>query len=231
VSPDEEAAIGHSIRALDLDTTVRLTYEDGLETLIVKLMPSLAHESTAWTFFSNVLAKIAALPGHSVNSVVATGATRFNVPGQGSKEADAGIRPVTRGRDAWPSVVFEVGYSETLAALRTEARWWLLNSAGQTKMVIIIKISENPFSLHLECWGMIPNPTGSGRHTRRNPLTIPAATQSLDIDGAGAVSPPGTLLQIPYMTIFDIPHPNAADITFSANELSAIALHIYQMLT
>jgi hypothetical protein len=137
VSPEDEDAIGCAIRSLDLETTIRLTYADGLETLIVKLMPSRAHESTAQTFFSQVSVKIFALHRHTSLSIVATGAARFNVPAKGSKEADAGIRPTTRGRNDWPSFVFEVGYAETLAALCTDARWWLVNSGGQTKMVMV----------------------------------------------------------------------------------------------
>ena len=132
-------------------------------------MPGLPHESTAWTFFLSVAIKIYALPGHTPSSIVPTGAARFGAPGKGSKEADARIRPATRGKDEWPSFVFELGYSESLPALHIDSQWWLINSSGQTKWVMIIRTTENLFSLHLELWTMVPNPNVV-RPTRYNPL-------------------------------------------------------------
>jgi hypothetical protein len=171
-----------------------------------------------------VIDKITSLQRHTLLSVVSTGTARFLVPGKRSKEADDGIMPATRGALSWPSVVFEVGCLETMPALRCDAAWWLLNSNGETRMVVVIKITSYPFSLFLECWEMVPNPIG--RPTRRNPATAPGCTQSVDIDAAGGVNPQGFQLRIPYLTIFDVPHPGAADITIPANELSEMALLI-----
>jgi hypothetical protein len=224
ISRAEESAIDNLLRTLDLDYTVRLTYEDALESLIIKLMPSCAHERTSRTFFMCVVNKITSLQGHTVLSVVGTGATRYDVPGKRSKEAEEGIMPAARGALGWPSVVFEVGITETMPALRCDAAWWLLNSYGKTRMLVVIKVTRNPFSMFLESWEMVPNPIG--RPTRRNPATVPGCTQSVDIDAAGGVNPGGFQLRIPYLTIFDVPHPGAADITFPANELTEIALLI-----
>lgn len=96
--------------------------------------------------------------------------------------------------------------------------WWLF---GQPKTL----------SLHLESWELVPNPIGHGRSTRTTPATVPDSTQVTDIDDAGAVIQQGFPLRIPYLTIFDTADPNAADITFSANELSGMASLIYESLT
>ena len=95
------------------------------------------------------------------------GATRFTVPGKRSKEGDTGLKPAgTRdGRNDWPSLMVEVGYSESLQLLQYDARWWLEHTKGQTNMVIIIRITKNPYySIRLECWEMSPgSDQGSAR--------------------------------------------------------------------
>ena len=35
----------------------------------------------------------------------------------------------------------QVGYSETLNELRCDARWWLIHSDGNTRIVIVIHIT------------------------------------------------------------------------------------------
>ena len=109
----------------------------------------------------------------SLLSVTGIGSTRYHVPGKRSKEADEGIRPRTRPAHGWPSLVFEIGYSESLPALHCDAAWWLLNSNGDTRMVVVIRAAENPPYLHLESWELVPNPIGHGRSTRTTPATVP----------------------------------------------------------
>lgn len=44
----------------------------------------------------------------------------------------------------WPSLVLEVGLSESVPQLRTDARWWYSNSDHRTQLVVLI--SANPSS-------------------------------------------------------------------------------------
>lgn len=53
--------------------------------------------------------------------------------------------------------MIEVGYSEPLSQLRICAEWWLVNSGGLTRMVIIILVSGGPNALHIELWELRPN--------------------------------------------------------------------------
>ena len=110
----------------------------------------------------------------------------------------------------------------------------MLNSACQTRTVIIIRPGEDPFSLHLELGGWAPNLSITS-HTHGTPpqyrlrkklLGMPPTTHTFDIGEARKVNPPGALPAIPYLTISDVHGPNTTDITFSANELPKTALHI-----
>jgi len=95
--------------------------------------------------------KIASLPGHTWRSIEPFCSTRCSPPGVRSKEEDEAFGPRTRvGRNAWPSVVIEVGYSETEPQLEMDANWWITKSGGQTKFVIT-KVNRNPFELKINC--------------------------------------------------------------------------------
>ncbi|KAG0633013.1 hypothetical protein HOY80DRAFT_897200 [Tuber brumale] len=210
----------HAIRG-----TARFTYENVLESLIIRLMPGAAHEHTSRDFYVTLVTKIATLPGHSIRSIRSVGATHFVVPGKRSKQGDEGLRPATRTLITdWPSIMIEVGYSETLAYLRLDAAWWLENTQRQTRMAIIIKIAVNPCSMVLECWEMQESQNSP---STRGPDVQPACTQHFDIDNKGSVTPLDASLIIPYLTIFDTPHDDGADIILTSAELSEFATFLF----
>lgn len=72
-----------------------------------------------------------------------TSAGRFpNHPPAGSNgEGDAGGQPLpARGRkDAWPTLVIESGYSQTLPSLRMKMRLWFTMSGHEVKIVVLVK--------------------------------------------------------------------------------------------
>jgi hypothetical protein len=61
--------------------------------------------------------------------------------------------------------------------------------------------------LHIEVWELQPN---TGRITRNSPPQVLTNTRVIDIDAAGVVTPVTSLLTIPYLALFDNPHPSAA---------------------
>ncbi|KAG0133094.1 hypothetical protein HOY82DRAFT_605166 [Tuber indicum] len=227
VPEDMEVTIDEAFERRQIRHQVRLMYEHNLMSLIIKLMPGIPHEAVTNLFTITIANKIQAIPGHSILSFIVIGSGRFRARGGKSKEPDSGIRPATRKSDEFPSLVLEVGYSQTMRALRCDARWWLLNSNMRTKMVLIMKLSRNPVLLEIESWIMIPNPPR--RVTRNRPLFIPVCDQYIGIDSIGTVviDPPGNCLTIPYQTIFDVPNLNEVDIAISRNELSTLALHVF----
>jgi len=114
-----------------------------------------------------------------------------------SKEGDSTYKPkwCRAGKDNWPTPVFEAGYSEPLAKLRTDAEWRLVKSRGAVKIVVVICIEPTPKRLLIEQWCMpLPLPTRPGPVTRArstanasanvNPpvnTTVPAKIQELTI--------------------------------------------------
>jgi len=220
-----EQAIDGSIAMIPFRRILRVWYEghNGAfpAAAIITILPGIAHEFVSRQLFTNILVKVMAIAGHDSESICSTGSTRFGVAGGGrrSKEGDEGIRCSTRtGPDGWPNIMIEVGYSEPLRMLQMDAKWWLLNSGGRTKMVIIALIGTNPNKLHIEIWEDKPN---------SNPRIRTEATNTVDIDESGVVSPPSAAITIPYYSLFDVQNPNAMDITFTTAELADFALKIF----
>lgn len=59
-----------------------------------------------------------------------------------SKEPDTAVTPGTP-LVPWPSLVLEVGISESLLSLGIDARWWYTNSNQQTRLVVLMSANEN----------------------------------------------------------------------------------------
>lgn len=91
-------------------------------------------------------------------------------------------------------------------------------------MVIVVLVADNPNSIDMETWQLRPN---NRPQTRSSPKDVPTATQQIHVDGAGAISPTGCSLTIPYSSLFHTPNPSSCDIIFSASQLSKFAQHIY----
>jgi len=216
--------------------TVRFTFEKALDAAILRIRPGSDHHSIAANFAVLFTDKIASIPRHTWHSVSCCGASIFRIPGVRSKEGDQSFRPRSRsGREAWPSVMVEVGYSEGMDFLRLDAEWWLLNSKDKTRFFILIEIKRDPFALRIECWTMAE--TGR-RQTRSTPHRIPLCVQEFDINRAGAVASKmgSTELEIPYGAIFDdhdpkSPLPPSPPVKFSFSELSEFAVRMFEDLT
>ncbi|KAL7275441.1 hypothetical protein RUND412_001613 [Rhizina undulata] len=221
-----EERVDAAIRSLP-HRLMRVWYEQDANAAIIRFMPSPIHNTTTPEFYHYIINRVQQILGHDFFSMCLVGTSRFHVPGKGNKEGDGGMKCATRkGSTTWPNLMIEVGYSETLPQLQMNAKWWLINSQGLTRMVILINVTAHPNSLHFEVWKLQENP--NRRITRQSSLAIPTNIHTIKIDAAGVVAPPNTYLIIPYDVLFDNPHPNATDITLTADELSRIALHIYE---
>ncbi|KAG0137887.1 hypothetical protein HOY82DRAFT_644895 [Tuber indicum] len=215
-------SIEEQLQLFQQRSSVRFTFENVLNATILRIMPGPEHEKVGFRLVTEIVIKIASIPGHTHRSVEGVGATRFKVPGVRSKEGDQGLHPETRvGRDAWPSIMIEVGYSEGLDLLHLDAQWWLIHSKGETRFVLIAKIHCDPFFIHLECWRMAPTQR-SGPQTRQTSPWSPMCVQTFDINAAGVVVSPtrSTELRIPYDCIFDQASVHAPPILFTFTELS-----------
>jgi hypothetical protein len=79
--------------------------------------------------------------------------------------------------DEWPSFVIEVGVSESLAMLRRDAAFWITNSDGKTRIVILLSIDRRDRQILVERWKEVPR-TRPNRSTN-NYSRIPGMMQSL----------------------------------------------------
>jgi hypothetical protein len=74
------------------------------------------------------------------------------------KEANVGYKPPTRGPSEWPSIVFEVGVSQSLNSLHAAADIWLTKSHGNAHVVIVVSVNTTDRSLLIEHWEPIVPP-------------------------------------------------------------------------
>jgi len=166
VSMGDTEALDRALTRKQVRNSVRMTFEEISNEMIVRLRPTREHNITGAELYLALRDRIELIPGHTRHSVVGLGSTRISVLGQGSKEPDHAICPATRARanTPWPSIVIEVGYSEKQSQLRLDAQWWLIHSANQTRFVVLLHMERNPNRLHIECWSM-PPPRRTARHT------------------------------------------------------------------
>lgn len=206
----------------------RATYYKDVNLLIIKLMPSVKHEAAHGNFGQMIVAKTIMM-GMSIHSLYSTGATRFE-GSSSSKEADTSFKPQSRVNETdWPTIVIEAGLSESLAKLRSDANWWLVNSGGDVMIVVIISITPRKKSLRIEKWENVA-PAPGRPITRANPSgPIPRSVQDITIrpNVTGAITPYrviGAPLVLHFHKIFlRLPIPPETDFTFSTNELAEFA--------
>ncbi len=169
-----------------------ILYDGREEILIVKLMVGVMHEGVARLFDRMFDRKLVALGVGE--SLVPTGSSRFGRRGGRSKEADVGYKPDSRPMiDDWPSFVIEVGVSESLAMLRRDAAFWISNSDGRTRIVIVLSVNQRDRRILVERWEEVPR-TQPNRSTA-NYTRIPGLIQSLTLNAG--VEYAGDPLQIP----------------------------------
>src|SRR5256714_969832 len=114
---------------------VRMTHYVDWDILILKV-PTAKHEAVHGNF-GKELSIMAAGMGLK-REFFYLGATKFQVR-RASKEGDSAFKPRSiRLHEAdWPTIVIEAGWSESLRKLRLDAGFWLEDSGGEVKIVLL----------------------------------------------------------------------------------------------
>ncbi|KAK7429761.1 hypothetical protein QQZ08_003787 [Neonectria magnoliae] len=60
----------------------------------------------------------------------------------GQSDSSGGPKPERVGKEAWPTLALEAGYSQTLPGLRRKMRWWFTASDHQVKIVLLAKFQR-----------------------------------------------------------------------------------------
>ncbi|KAG0134132.1 hypothetical protein HOY82DRAFT_602978 [Tuber indicum] len=167
---------------------LRFMYLNDTKTLIIKIMLSSVHEIVCTEFAMFLWEKVLAMK--LKNDLSTIGSTTFQGKAS-SKEADFSFKPVSRKRRSdWPTLVFECGVTESYAHLKTVAHWWLDNSLGSVKIVLLLVVSETRKSIRLEQWENIS--ISNSHPTKNNPSSIiirPTKTQQVSITESTTTGP------------------------------------------
>jgi hypothetical protein len=201
-----------------------ILYDGREEILIIKLPAGVLYCGVVDEFASMFNEKFFRL--HVRASLVATGCGRFGCRGGRSKEADKGYKPISREMvDEWPSFVIEVGVSESLAMLRNDAAFWITNSDGRTRIVIVLSLSQRRQQVLVERWEEVSR-TPPNRSTT-NYSRIPGLMQSLTLNAD--VDYDGPALVIPAEKVFDVLPQNipGEEFLFTPNNLNAFKTTIW----
>ena len=205
------------------------------ENLLIVKFPTAKHEAAHLQFGQQVDRRVAQM-GISSFEFQSLGGTRFQGRSS-SKEADSAFKPDSlRPNEAdWPTIVFEAGLSESLSRLRLDANWWLTESRGDVKTVIIISVKPAKPILHIEKWELAspgPRPNTRAFSTLNNPPPppqIPTQIQVITIDPNTVIGAP---LVLEFAKIFlRSAVPPESDITFTAQELLTLAAKIMKWYT
>ena len=131
---------------------LRFLYLENEETLIVKTTFQALPGLVSVRLLDILRMKIVAMGLGDV--LLNVGSMRFKGK-HSSKEAHCGLKPSSfrPSKDGWPTLVFECGVSKSGIRLGADASWWLQNSQGEVKIVLVLKASEEDRKIELEQWG------------------------------------------------------------------------------
>jgi hypothetical protein len=145
------------------------------------------------------------------------------------KEADEAYGPAqpVPGRDPkWPTVVVEVGVSESYRKLRADAAWWLTNSRGDVKLIIIVSISRKTPNIKFKTITLDPT-VNSLRYVPKIRQTITASREANNPNSQITIRP-AVPLTIGFEELFcRQPVPPEHDIEVSPDLLGEISEHVW----
>ncbi|KAJ5561488.1 hypothetical protein N7461_000249 [Penicillium sp. DV-2018c] len=108
------------------------------------------------------------------------------------------IQPIPGRSTKWPTVTVEVGVSEFYPKLKADAEWWLTNSRGDVKLVIIVSVSRKTPQIKFETVTLTPA-TSRLQRARDVPTIRQSITTSRDPKRPYAtitVSPPVPFVEV-----------------------------------
>jgi len=203
----------------------RLLYFDREETLIVKVMAGEVQAVASKGFGVWLDGKIAGMG--LVWDIARTESATYK--GNGSQyEADCAWKPWNsrRLRTDFPTLIIECGVSQSRDRLAVDAHWWLENSGGQVKIVLLISFSESKKEIHVEQWELVTIPDPHVTHSQPRPTrTAPTIIREFDlVQGV----PNEASLTLNFEKVFlRPPAKGEGDFTFSQEDLESYSTHVW----
>lgn len=149
---------------------------------IIKIMPGMEHDCSTERLKDTMMADLLAM-GVDFNAMTWALSTTYQGRYCG-KQPDHQLVPTSRlpppGQrqvaPVAPTLVIETGVSESLEKLRWDAGWWLTNTNGGVKIVLVVSIDlVQTRKVQLEKWEMV------GHMTRTRQSVAPQAVQTIYI--------------------------------------------------
>lgn len=226
VTKDDLLEIERARESGGVERGVRMTHYVDWDILILKV-PTVEHEAAHRTFSDQLFgeAMLMGLRWELFN----VGATTFKVP-RASKEGDSAFKPLSirpNGAD-WPTIAIEAGWSESLAQLRQDAHFWLENSGGDVKIILLFSISRTARTMIIEKWENRPVPANRPA-TRSITTAATTQTQAITIDSnSNTVNGAPLILEFQKIFLRQAVPPLEHDFTFTAQDLSAFATNFWR---
>lgn len=224
------------------DRKIRFWYVDDARLLLVTI-PSMHHECTSRYFFSEVSRQLMGMS--LVDKLIPCGATTHSGRGAGGisgmGEGDESWVPLSTrpGSGAWPSLVIEVGVTQTLPEMRAKAQLWFRLSNFEVKIVLLVKLSSAQRSMTVEKWKALPEDPRPGPQTRAATARLePRCVQTAAVfapKGARVANPQafavvGSDIILEFIQLFlRQPGPNESDIVISTDSLRQIASDVLSL--
>ncbi|OQE13623.1 hypothetical protein PENFLA_c045G02029 [Penicillium flavigenum] len=129
---------------------------------LLKIVHSFEHDSVTDRFTRVLDLALIAMGLVSTTSRMWVATTTYKPTANKGKQADQGFLPPSRRPSApglppgWPTLTIETGLSKSLSQLRQDAIWWLSNSSGEVRIVLVISISKRKDRVFIEVWQLAP---------------------------------------------------------------------------
>lgn len=215
-----------------LGTTVRLTYHQDIETLLIKI-PLERHEGAHWCIAedtSNMLSNM----GVERDERWPTGAATFKISttSESAKEGDSSHRNcILRPNEGdWPHWAIECGLSESLPHLRMAVDWWIGNSMGRVNLVLLLDISRARKTITIEKYVPYARQGPRTRAQAAGAVIVRRCVSTIIINmKANPPSVQGAPLILEFEKIVGRPAVNQErDVVFDSTALLAIARGVFR---
>ncbi|EEP77317.1 predicted protein [Uncinocarpus reesii 1704] len=156
----------------------RIDFWVDLELLILTMLTR-PHEAPRALFGVIIFDKLKHMGLNPRRTLQIAGASRVATESR-RKEPDCSYLPksLPDGRsDKWPSLIVEVGFTESARKLEMDAKWWLQASNGDVGLAITITVNARDRSIVLKTWENGPGDTGPQS-------ALPRATQTVSVLGS-----------------------------------------------
>ena len=221
------AIVQHRKNRRDLPNT-RVLYNEELHLLIIKVTVGM-HQESAGGLIATVVTTKLIIARIDPFSLALCGGARCGTVGRRHKEANRSFCPRSRTSVFdWPTLAIEVGVSESLGQLQSDAFFWLTRSGGATRIVLIIKTFLSSEEINIEHWEDVPGTRASRPST---PLYHPRIVHRLTMKKD--VTYTGTSLALPFRKLYDILPAEVGqndNLEFSAQDLNMFYHRYWKIL-